>query len=281
MTKKQKTIETLATGHGDVKNLKEFRNAETALKQITEIYNKNTALIRKACLDIADSEKLPKKIPGLKNATYPYLGIKVTNRNLNVDDRIAFGAVLEAGTYGTTLTRPDIFHSYYKQQIDLLIEHHDCSVVVGESDWPIPLPFVDEWDSIALQPEQLWQSPIEFALPNLSVVDDSIVNGLYKIKKGNPLPLALFTAERVDLSLGRLHHYCGTSAKHFQPFILLTNYQWYVDEFITYAKKCLEESDEYTCLVEPGDHITFNRRFNLEDSAGVILKVSHKCQPIT
>lgn len=256
----RKKEEDLREGHGNAKALQEFWDPDAAVARITEIYNQNTATIRRAFLDIAQSNSLPKKLPKLENATYPYLGIKVKSSNLNVNDLIAFGAVLEAGTYGTTLTRPDIFHFYYRKQIELLINHHKTPVVVGESDWPIPLPFVDEWDSETFHPEQLWQSSIEFALPNLSIVDDRIVNGIYRVKKGQPLPLALFSAERVDFSLGRLHHYCGTSAKHFQHFILLTNYQRYVDEFIDYAHKCLEESEDYIELVQPGDHITPNPR---------------------
>lgn len=253
MTNKTTALEAL---YGGIRNPREFTDADAAVAYITEIYNKNTALIRNTFLKIAESKIFPKRLPSLGEATYPYLGISVTNQNLNVDDQIAFGAVLEAGKYGTTLTRPDIFHAYYTKQIDLLLNHHQVPVVVGESNWPIPLPFLDEWDSINLYPEKRWQSSIEFALPNLSVVDDSIVNGTHEIQPGQPLPLALFTAERVDFSCARLHHYCGTSAKHFQHFILLTNYQRYVDEFISYAHKCLAESDEYTALVEPGDSIT-------------------------
>ena len=268
---KTEMLTDLAEGHGNVKDISEFWDADAAVARIKEIYNKNIALIRNTFLDIAQSKTHPQKPPKLENATYPYLGIKVTSKTLNVDVRIAFGAALEAGTYGTTLTRPDIFHSYYKKQIELLLKHHNTSVVVGESDWPIPLPFVDEWDSVTFHPEQLWQSPIEFALPNLSVINDNIVNGTYKMKKGQPLPLALFTGERVDLSLGRLHHYCGTSAKHFQHFILLTNYQRYIDEFIEYAHKCLQENDEYISLVEPGDHITPNPRLKLEETSGLKL----------
>jgi AMP nucleosidase len=256
-------------GHGNVKELTEFWDPDEAVGHITKIYNKNVTLIRDTFLDIAEPKKILKRLPKVENATYPYLGIKVTNQNLNIDHRVAFGAALECGTYGTTLTRPDIFHAYYKKQIELLINHHKTPVVVGESDWPIPLPFVDEWDSVTFHPEQLWQVPIMFALPNLSVVDDSIVNGTYRLKKGQPLPLALFTGERVDFSLGRLHHYCGTSAKHFQSFILLTNYQRYVNEFIDFAHKCLKERDEYTELVEPGDYITPNPRFKNETACGV------------
>ncbi len=244
----------------NIKNLKEFWDADEALNYITHIYNKNVALIRETFLKIASAERLPKKPPNLTDATYPYAGIRVTPSNLNVDHSIAFGAVLEAGSYGTTLTRPDLFGEYYRNQMNLLISHHKTPILVGESDWPIPLPFVDEWDMNDLKPEQLWQSPIEFALPNLSIVDDSIVNGTYKAKKGYPRPLALFSAERVDFSIGRLHHYCGTSSKYFQKFILLTNYQRYINEFVEYAHKCMEESDDFVALVEPGDVITYNPR---------------------
>lgn len=268
----QKAVE-LAEGHGNVKDLTEFWDPEAAVAHITHIYNKNVALIRKTFLDLAKSKKLPKNLPKLENATYPYLGVKVTHRNLNVDHLVAFGAVLEAGTYGTTLTRPDLFNAYYTKQIELIMNHHQTPVVVGESDWPIPLPFVDEWDAAALHPDKLWQSPIEFALPNLSVVDDSIVNGTYKVKKGQPHPLSLFSAERVDFSVGRLHHYCGTLAQHFQHFILLTNYQRYVDEFINYAHTCLQESDEYTAFVEPGNYITHNTYLTSKKPSGCKLSL--------
>ncbi len=263
----------LAEGHGNVKNLIEFYDADAAVAHITKIYNKNVSLIRTTLQDVAQSKELPKKLPKLVEATYPYLGIKVTQKNLNINHRIAFGAALEANTYGTTLTRPDIFHTYYKIQIELLINHHKTPVVVGESDCPIPLSFIDDWDSLTFHADQLWQNSIEFALPNLSVVDDSIVNGTYKVKKGQPHPLALFTAERVDFSIGRLHHYCGTSAKHFQRFILLTNYQRYVDEFIKYAHDCLRKSDEYEAFVEPGDIITTKERLKIKKPNGSRLKL--------
>lgn len=263
---KNKKAHGLAEGHGNVKDLAEFLDANAAVKRITEIYNKNVTLIREAFLDIAKSKQIPPKPPDLSKATYPYLGIKIPIKNLNIDHRVAFGAVLEAGTYGTTLTRPDLFDDYYRKQIELLIHHHKMPVVVGESDWPIPLPFVDEWDSETFQAEKVWQTPIEFALPNLSMVNDSIVNGTHKVKKGQPLPLALFPAERVDFSINRLHHYCGTSAEHFQHFILLTNYQRYVDEFLQYAHKALKESNEYSELVEPGDIITPNPRLKQANS---------------
>ncbi len=50
-----------------------------------------------------------------------------------------------------------------------------------------------------------------------------------------PLPLAMFDAVRVDYSLKRIQHYTGTHWRDMQPWILLTNYHRYVDQFIVWG----------------------------------------------
>ena len=56
--------------------------------------------------------------------------------------------------------------------------------------------------------------------------------GPVAIDEGEPRPLALFDAARIDYSLRRLVHYTGTDWRVVQPWILLTNYHRYVDQFI-------------------------------------------------
>lgn len=68
-------------------------------------------------------------------------------------------------------------------------------------------------------------------------------------------PLMSFSALRVDYSLGRLKHYCGTSPEHFQHFILLTNYQRYIDEFFTYAQSQEAKDKGYTHWCEPKNNV--------------------------
>lgn len=228
---------------------------QEALKKIQEIYTNSTAMIQKAFRQVGQKTD----ILSLEEATYPYVGFVIPSSQLNVDARVAYGAALEAGVYGTTLTKPDLFADYYLEQLGLLMNHHGCPVVVGQSDWPIPLPFVDEETSSKVKPEDLWDLQVNFALPDLTKVDDTIVNGTASETEG-PRPLAPFTAERVDYSLHRLHHYCGSSASHFQRFILLTNYQRYVDDFIQFSLSELKNNDLYTAFVEPGNVITKNAR---------------------
>jgi AMP nucleosidase len=96
-----------------------------------------------------------------------------------------------------------------------------------------------------------------FDLPDLTAMDDGIANGTYEPRGGEPQPLALFTAPRVDYSLHRLRHYTGTLPEHFQNFVLFTNYQFYIDEFIRLGHECMADpASDYTAFVEPGNVIT-------------------------
>ena len=68
------------------------------------------------------------------------------------------------------------------------------------------------------------------------------------------MPLAPFTAQRVDYSLARLSHYTATDAAHFQNHVLFTNYQFYVDEFEAYARAALaDKSQGYASFVATGN----------------------------
>ena len=53
--------------------------------------------------------------------------------------------------------------------------------------------------------------------------------------RASRVPLSLFDAVRVDYSLRRLVHYTGTDWRAVQPWILLTNYHRYVDQFVRWA----------------------------------------------
>ena len=74
-----------------------------------------------------------------------------------------------------------------------------------------------------------------FPCPALTSVGDEIADGNWDQQPGDPLPLALFDAVRIDYSLRRLQHYTGTDWRDVQPWILLTNYHRYVDQFIAWG----------------------------------------------
>jgi AMP nucleosidase len=240
--------------HGNVRDLRPFTDAESAVRRITEIYEASARQIRERFARFAAGERTG---DDTFTACYPYLGITVGPGDVVIDARPSYGTLPYAGTYGTTLTRPDLFASYYRDQIQLLLGYHKVPVFVGISDQPIPLPFVIEEATADITVDDLRALQEVFRFPNLSQIDDSIANGTYTPPPGTPLPLALFTAERVDLALQRLHHYTATDPRYFQRFVLFTNYQHYVEEFAAYGHRQVANGDGgYVAFVEPGDVIT-------------------------
>lgn len=191
-------------------------------------------------------------------AWYPKVTIK-TESFAQVDSRLSYGHLSEPGTYSTTITRPELFRGYLRQQLQLLIDNHGVAVTVGLSDTPMPIHFAVEAsiDSVELTPDSL-DFPLRdaFDVPDLNTMHDDIVNGIGYRNEDGSHPLSLFMAQRVDYSLARLRHYTATSARYFQNLVLFTNYQFYVDEFEAYARgKLAEATSDYTGFVSPGDHL--------------------------
>jgi AMP nucleosidase len=189
-------------------------------------------------------------------AFYPEIRITTTSYAVT-DSRLSFGHVAEPGTYATTITRPDLFANYLRQQIGLLVKNHGVAVEIGPSTTPIPVHFAVANDSSITVPQE---GAGEFTLrdvfdvPDLSTTNDDIVNGLGFTYDDGAHPLAPFTAQRVDYSLARLSHYTATDPSHFQNHVLFTNYQFYVDEFEAYARAALADpASGYTSFVATGN----------------------------
>lgn len=259
-----------------------FKDADKALAAVQEIYRAHIAYLREAFTDYAKSTGVFAPV----SVCYPY--VKITAKaGRRGDTRFAYGYASKPGVYATTLTNPELFAAYYREQFSLLLMNHDTMLEIGVSDTAIPVHFALGHDfhlESDLDADKIRDLPLSFDVPDLSILDDDVANSLYVPKTPDePRPLSLFTAPRVDLSLQRLKHYCGTSAKHFQGFILFTNYQFYIDEFIQISHQMMRSTEdplvrkhrcEYVSFVEPGDKITVNK--NLEkaaerESAGAVL----------
>lgn len=238
---------TLTSRFPDLKKPKIFDDAEAAVQYIHELYNESVATLLKRLDDLSDGNPIDQD----SKATYPYIGLHVTNAQMNDDPLYSHGVVSEPGTYGTTVTRPDLFHDYYVEQLQNLMKRHGIPVIVGASDVLIPLPFAVEHSAISVGQESLTHIRDGFVLPDLIRIDDDIPNSTQRINQKDIKPLSLFSGERVDFSLQRLHHYTATSPEHFQSFIILTNYQRYIDAFIDYGKECMKNDDAYTEIVGP------------------------------
>lgn len=250
---------------------KAFTDANAAVARLEEIYQRNTAFLRRHFQAYLNGAPPKSRV----RATYPFVRI-TTATHARLDSRLSYGFVSGPGIHETTVTRPKLFRRYLTEQIELLLKNHDVPVEIGESDEPIPVHFAYERDinqetEPTLQETPLLEIPLRdfFDTPDLAMMDDAIVNGTSQPAPGAPSPLALFRAARIDYSLHRLMHYTGTSPEHFQNFVIFTNYQFYIDAF---ARTCHERMGEvnpdYEAFVEPGDVTTAGTRAGAPKTSG-------------
>ena len=248
-----------------------YTDPAAALAQVCAIYDQQTAHLRNAMQRYVAGETLP----GHVRACYPFVRIHtdtVARATLEEPDivQLSYGFVAGPGRFETTLTRPDLYGAYYLEQFRLLMQNHDVALEVGTSTQPIPIHFSfaenDHVEGTMSAARRMLMRDV-FDLPDLAAMDDGIANGTYEPRPGEPQPLSLFTAARVDYSLQRLRHYTGTSPHWFQNFVLFTNYQFYIDEFVRLGHAEMANPDsEYIAFVEPGNVVS--RRTGLDAQSG-------------
>ena len=229
-----------------------FTDAAKAVQRLKQLYDTaSDFLVGKFSESIRNGKPTARY-----RAFYPEIRLEITSFKLT-DSRLSYGHVAEPGRYSTTITRPELFGNYLEQQIGLLIQNHGMPVIIGASETPMPVHFAVANDASVSVPQD---GSLDFTLrdvfdvPDLSTTHDNIVNGNGFTYPDGSSPLAPFTAQRIDYSLARLSHYTATLPDHFQNHVLFTNYQFYVDEFESYARHMLADPDSgYISFVGPGN----------------------------
>jgi AMP nucleosidase len=231
-----------------------FTDADAAVERLIALYDESAAFLRDRFTRALTGGRPPLRV----RAYYPEIRLATSSYTL-VDSRLSFGHVAGPGVYSTTITRPRLFANYLHQQIKLLIQNHDVPVTIGLSDTPMPVHFAVAGDTVVTIPQE---GALDFTLrdvfdvPDLATMHDDIVNGDGWTYPDGSLPLAPFTAQRIDYSLARLSHYTATLPDHFQNHVLFTNYQFYVDEFESHARHMLADPKSgYTAFVGPGNAV--------------------------
>ncbi|TJW42870.1 MAG: AMP nucleosidase, partial [Mesorhizobium sp.] len=219
------------------------------------LYDRNTKFLRDSFTALAAGGDNSKRY----RAFYPEIGV-TTSSFTQIDSRQAYGHMPTPGHFSTTITQPALFENYLTQQLRLIMRNHGVPVTVSESTTPIPLHFAFlEGTHVDGSAAERIKRPIRdlFDVPDLDGTDDQIANGTFEVGFGEPRPLAPFTAQRIDYSLHRLSHYTATTPQHFQNFVLFTNYQFYIDEFVARARELMANGGGgYFEFVEPGNITT-------------------------
>ncbi|MBQ0130865.1 MAG: AMP nucleosidase [Comamonas sp.] len=232
-----------------------FTEARDALAHLQTLYRQQIQSLRSAMQAYVDGQAGSTRA----RAFYPLLRIQADTVR-RPDTRLAYGFLDRPGIYETTITRPDLFARYLLTQLQLLQQSHDVQFLVGLSEQPIPVHFsFADHDHVEGHLDTMRRQRMHevFDLPDLAAMDDGIANGTWRPLPGGALPLSLFTAPRIDYSLQRLRHYTGTAPEWFQNFVLFTNYQFYIDDFVRLGHAEMAKADsEYIAFIEPGNIVT-------------------------
>jgi AMP nucleosidase len=167
--------------------------------------------------------------------SYPLLTLHYAGNGGTTDRSRAFARLELAGTYATTITRPDLFAPYLAEQLELIAQEYEIEMSVTRSRQEIPFPYVLDGDAgaamVGIAPQDIAQ---HFPSTDLALIGDELADGI-EFAESEAMPLSLFDGLRTDYSLARLRHYTGTEVTDFQDFILFTNYHRYVDEFVNWG----------------------------------------------
>ncbi len=185
---------------------------------------------------------------------YPELVIEYAPHGAVPQLSRAFGKFSEPGSFTTSITRPDFFAAYLREQLFLLLQRYP-GVAVSVRRSRSEIPYVYVWDEVHKPgAENLSAGELAswFPAPQLAAIGDEVADGDFFPAAGDK-PLALFDAQRTDFSLKRLQHYTGTPVEHIQPYVLFTNYHRYVDAFTEWACAQIASGGPYDRLSVAGN----------------------------
>ncbi len=150
------------------------------------------------------------------------------------------------------MTQPAEFRAYLLEQLEPLVSEYGAAIEVGVGSQEIPYPYVIEsGDELTSGGGDAAGLARYFPAPSLATIGDETADGEF-FDEGER-PLALFDAPRTDYSLRRLVHYTGSDWRAMQPWVLLTNYHRYVDQFVQWGLKQLHADEGVEKVVLPGN----------------------------
>jgi len=215
--------------------------AHAVLDRLETLYSQSVANLRQAVRHFVETGE--RADPAARAAgLFAYPELKVSwfgDRPVDLATR-AYARMSRPGIYATTITRPDLFRPYLLDQLSLLEADYEGAVFeVGPSQQEIPFPYVMDGSDVVLDRSMTAAIARHFPTTDLAHIGDEISDGLFDLAED--FPLSQFDGLRTDFSLARLRHYTGTPVEDVQSYILFTNYNRYVDEFVRWACEQLRD----------------------------------------
>ncbi len=239
----------------DTPSAKSGMSAAEAVKQLKDLYDRSVSALQEDLQTYLKTRTKPSKTARAEGRyCYPRLTViwkgveDPEDEDAVLDHRHpqvnrAFARFSRPGIYSSSITRPDLFGAYIEEQLSLIIRDYGAVVSVSLSDQEIPYPYVLDGAGLDLNSVSALDLTRHFPATELALIGNEVADGLDLVDDNGHRPLALFDGLRTDFSLARLRHYTGTPAEDTQSYILMTNYNRYVDVFVAYALEQLKMPD--------------------------------------
>lgn len=244
---------------------------KAAVDRLAALYEQATSALRTALKQYLADRQPPEE----SHCAFRYPELRLTYRaHGEAPSSIrAYARLQEPGVYSITVTQPEAFRRYLESQLQHILRDFTVVLEVGWSQVNIPYPYVaehgDELGTSGVTASELAQV---FPSTDLSATSDGTADGLHDWQELEQLPLSLFGAARTDFSLRRLVHYTGSDWQHIQPWILLTNYHRYVDQFIHHGLDMLQGNSRFQSMVLPGN-VVIERGMTKEEMLALVESV--------
>ena len=237
---------------GPPRHFQQVDSPSQAVDRLAALYDEATSALR-AAVERFLVDGVPPSEAMRARFRYPELRVIYQPEGVPPSSARAFAKFSEPGVYTTSVTQPEDFRAYLLEQLEPLVEEFGATIEVGVGSQEIPYPYVFEsGDELGRGGATASELARFFPIPQLNAVGDEIADGAFEIRPGFERPIALFDAVRVDYSLRRLVHYTGSDWRAMQPWLLLTNYHRYVDQFIHWGLEQLRAGTA-SKLVLPGN----------------------------
>ncbi|MFG0807616.1 AMP nucleosidase [Pseudomonas fluvialis] len=245
-----------------------MEDAEAAVERLAQLHERACTALRQALSGYLQERRLPS---AAQRAWFYYPELRLTYQCQGEvpSTTRAYAKVQVPGVYRASVTQPLAMRNYLLAQLRPLLADFAVQLEVGLSDQAIPYPYViEQGDELAGSGVTAAELARVFPSTDLSAASDSVADGLYDWQSAEHLPLMLFDAARTDFSLKRIQHYTGSDWRHVQPWILLTNYHRYVDQFIRHGLAQLRDDPRFVRMVLPGN-VIIERGTSQEDAQAV------------
>ncbi|RPF71947.1 AMP nucleosidase [Aurantiacibacter spongiae] len=228
------------------------------LDDLEAIYDRSRANLVEALAAFADDRTPPDPDARHSGAfAYPALTLRYADEAPASHPPRSYARLNAPGTYRSSFADPALFRPYLREQLEHIVRDYRVDVRVERSADEMPYQYVLDGSGIALQEVGSAELTRHFPSSDLVKIGDEVADGTWIGGNDDVRPLALFDALRTDFSLARLRHYTGTPARHFQRYVLFTNYIRYVEEFVDFALNALDDRDSgYVGLSVPGAKLT-------------------------